>query len=107
MTMYIQCGNLTDVAAEPEFDWDERNIAHLKRHRVTPEEFEQVILSDPFELEYQVGVGEERYKALGMTVEGRILAVVWTPREGRVRAVTAYPAGRSLRKVFLKYLGRT
>jgi hypothetical protein len=91
------------VASDPEFDWDARNIAHLKRHRVRPHEFEQVILSDPFDLEYEVNNGEERYKALGMTVQGRILVVVWTPREGRVRPVTAYPANKRLREVFLKH----
>jgi uncharacterized DUF497 family protein len=61
------------VASDTVFDWDARNISHLRRHRVTPHEFEQVILSDPFELEYEVANGEERYKALGMTTQGRIL----------------------------------
>jgi len=35
---------------EIEFDWDEANIAHLARHTVTPEEAEQVMLSDPVDL---------------------------------------------------------
>jgi uncharacterized DUF497 family protein len=96
---------LSDVASNPEFDWDARNVAHLRRHRVNPREFEQVIFSDPFELEYQAENGEERYKALGMTVQGRILVVVWTPRGGRVRPVTAYPANKMLREVFLKHKG--
>jgi uncharacterized DUF497 family protein len=93
------------VASDPEFDWDARNIAHLRRHRVSPHEFEQVILSDPFELEYETDAGEERYKALGMTIQGRILVVVWTPREGRVRPVTAYPANKMLRETFWKLRG--
>ena len=96
---------LSVVASDAEFDWDESNLAHLRRHRVGPHEFEQVILSDPFELEYEVGNGEDRYKALGMTVQGRILVVVWTPREGRVRPVTAYPSNKRLREVFLKHKG--
>ena len=57
------------MAFDPEFDWDEGNVAHLRRHRISPHEFEQVILNDPFELEYEVGSGEDRYKALGMTVQ--------------------------------------
>jgi hypothetical protein len=42
----------------------------LRRHRVIPREFQ--IFSDPFELEYQAENGEERYKALGMTVQGAV-----------------------------------
>ena len=29
--------------SEIEFDWDEANIGHVARHRVLPEEAEQVI----------------------------------------------------------------
>jgi uncharacterized DUF497 family protein len=96
---------LSIVASDPDFEWDARNIAHLKRHRVSPHEFEQVILKDPFDLEYEVADGEQRYKARGMTVQGRILVVVWTPRDGLVRPVTAYPANKRLREVFLKQRG--
>jgi uncharacterized DUF497 family protein len=43
-----------------EFDWDEANIGHLARHNVSPEEAEQVILSDPVDLGIQMVEGEER-----------------------------------------------
>ena len=83
-----------------EFDWDAENARHLKRHGVTPDEFEQLITGDPVYLEYQAGNDEERYKVLGATVVGRILIAIWTRREGKVRAVTAYGASRVYQKLY-------
>ena len=83
-----------------EFDWDAGNIRHLKRHRGTPLEFEEVITGAPMDVEYAVGPGEERYKLLGPTKAGRMLIAVWTPRDGRVRAITAYSASRAGQKLY-------
>jgi uncharacterized protein len=90
------------VSGPIEFDWDEHNTSHLLEHRVSRVEFEEVILGDPLDLEFQVENSEERYKALGMTETGRLLIGVWTPRDGRVRAVTAYDAGAAYKKLFRK-----
>ena len=75
---------------EIEFDWDDANIGHLARHRVTPEEAEEVILRDPVDLGMEIVEGEERYFNLGSTQRDRILLVVTTWRENRVRVVTAF-----------------
>jgi uncharacterized DUF497 family protein len=77
-------------APDIEFDWDEANIGHVARHRVLPEEAEQVILNDPVDLGMEIVKGEERYINLGATVQHRILLVVTTWREDRVRVVTAF-----------------
>lgn len=90
--------NLDDIA----FDWDESNIRHLTRHRVTPEEAEQVILDEnAILLEIESVYGEERTKTLGMTRWGRLLVVVFTLRRDAIRPVTAYPAPKRLRKCYL------
>ncbi len=86
--------------SELDFDWDEANVRHLRRHRVTPAEFEEVLLNDPLDLEYQMGEDEARYKGLGPTNRGRLLVVVWTVREHRIRAITAYAANRMLRRLY-------
>jgi uncharacterized DUF497 family protein len=83
-----------------EFDWDAENTRHLKRHRVTPDEFEELMTGDPVYLEYQARSHEERYKVLGVTKAGRVLIGIWTPREGKVRAVTAYAASRAYRDLY-------
>jgi uncharacterized DUF497 family protein len=90
------------VDGEIEFDWDAENLRHLKRHRVGAQEFEELIAGGPLYLEYQTAGDEERYKVLGATRSGRVLIAVWTPREGRVRAVTAYEAGRAYRRLYLE-----
>ena len=83
-----------------EFDWGAENTRHLNRHRVNRNEFEEVISGDSIYLEYQAWSGEERYKVLGATKAGRVLIAIWTPREGRVRAVTAYAAHRVYRDIY-------
>ena len=47
------------------FDWDSANIDHIARHRVTPEEAEQVMLNSPLEIDYQIMDGEERLSLSG------------------------------------------
>ena len=90
------------MSGKIEFDWDAENLRHLKRYRVGAQEFEELIAGGPLYLEYQTAGDEERYKVLGATGTGRLLIAVWTPREGRVRAVTAYQAGRSYQRLYLE-----
>ena len=96
---------MVEVSGGIEFDWDAGNTRHLKRHRVTRDEFEELMTGDPVYLEYRSRGIEERYKVLGMTAAGRILIGVWTPREGKVRAVTSYAASRAYQDLFRETLG--
>jgi uncharacterized DUF497 family protein len=91
------------VPGDFEFDWDAGNIRHLGRHKITPREFEEVLLNDPLDLEYQTEGGEDRYKSLGATRNGRILIAVWTIYRGKIRAVTAYPATKPYKELYRKY----
>ncbi len=67
------------------FEWDDTNVHRLGRHRVPPEELEQVLSNEPLELEYDEEGGEERFRAVGLTDAGRMLVVMWTLRHGRIR----------------------
>lgn len=82
------------------FDWDEENIRHLARHEIAASEAEQVILNRPMDLEFHIRNGEERIAQVGETDVGRILIVVSTSCEGRIRVVTAWPANERLRRYF-------
>ena len=93
------------MAEDIEFDWDEENKAHLRSHRVSPREFEQVIENNPLDLEFQTERGEERYKSLGVTGRGRALIAVWTLRDGKVRAITSCPAGNFYERLYWEYKG--
>ena len=46
-------------AKELAFDWDDANAGHITRHKVTPEEAEQVLsgASLPLETEERIGLG--------------------------------------------------
>lgn len=91
--------------SEPDFEWDDANRAHLRRHRVAQEEFEQVIRNGAFDLDYQTESGEGRYKSVGITDRGRVLIVVWVVRDGRIRAVMSYRATKRLEAFFLSQSG--
>jgi uncharacterized DUF497 family protein len=56
-----------------EFDWDAANTRHLKRHRVMPAEFEELMNGDPVYGDSQAPKDEQRYKVLSMTKAGRVL----------------------------------
>ena len=58
--------------------------------------------NDPVELDYEVVDLEERFRSVGLTDGGRCLTAVWTVRRGKARAVTAFPASASNRKIVLE-----
>jgi len=94
-----------EFQGEIEFDWDRANIRHIARHRVRPEEAEQALRNLPFDLEYQVVGGEQRWTSLGHTDGLRILLVVWTLRADVVRVVTARSASKQLSQAYLRHKG--
>lgn len=90
----MRSGNVN--GREIEFDWDDANIDHVARHNVQPDEAEQVIFNDPVDLGMEIVEGEERYLNLGVTFQGRVLLVVTTWREDRIRVVTAFEPTKRL-----------
>jgi hypothetical protein len=66
--------------------------------------FEEVMNNEPLDVGYEEIDGEERYRSVGVTNRGRLLSVVWTLREDKVRAVTAFPASVLARKMYLERL---
>jgi uncharacterized DUF497 family protein len=51
--------------------------------------------------------GEERTAQLGETDAGRVLLVITTWRDEKVRVVTAYPVGKKLRELYSKLKGQS
>ncbi len=75
------------------FDWDEGNEGHVARHGVEPYEVEEALL-DPEQVSgdaYNVGT-ERREAAIGATDGGRIVFVVYTMRNEKVRPIHAREA---------------
>ncbi len=79
------------------FDWDDANVAkNWERHRVTPEEAEDIFFRDPFVLRSDPGHSkrEKRYWALGQTARGRKLFVAFTIRRHLIRVISARDMSR-------------
>jgi uncharacterized DUF497 family protein len=49
-------------------DWDKANTEHVVLHGVKPEEAEQALENDPFDLNYEVVEAEDRWISIGQTV---------------------------------------
>ena len=82
------------------FLWDTGNIDHIARHNILPEETEQVLENDPFDIARYLRNGEERVNQVGETDAGRVLVVVTTQRGEDTRVVTAHPAHRDMRALY-------
>ena len=82
------------------FLWDAGNIDHIALHDIVPEEAEQVVENDPFDITRYLRNGEERLNQVGETNAGRVLVVVTTQRGEDTRVVTAHPADRDMRALY-------
>jgi len=87
------------------FQWDAANREHIARHRVSPEEAEQVIESDPLDIGSVTVDGEDRISSIGRTNAGRFLVVVTTLRGKRLRVVTAFPSPNNLIDLYFAQKG--
>jgi uncharacterized DUF497 family protein len=76
--------------------WDAWNVAHIARHRVIPEEVEEVCHDKPVTSETYKG----RLRVVGLTRSGRILTVILapTPDADVYYPITARPADRKERR---------
>jgi len=77
----------------------------MARHRVSPDEAEQVIDNDPLDIEAETVDGEQRFTSIGPTDQGRFLLVITTLRHPRIRVVTAFPAPKGLIHLYLTQKG--
>jgi uncharacterized DUF497 family protein len=79
------------------FEWDEANAhKNWERHRVTPEEAEDVFFNEPLVVRSDVrrSKQEKRYYALGQTSGGRRLFVGFTIRRSLFRVITVRDMNR-------------
>jgi len=83
-----------------DFEWDEGNISHIARHRVRPDEVEDVAFDDnPWSRKGKHGT---RY-LLGYTIGGRYLFVVYSLKgRGSARVITAMEMDYATRRQYRK-----
>jgi uncharacterized protein len=68
--------------------WDEETINHIARHRVTPEEVEEIFFNEEDTPVFFKGK-EGKYLAYGQTQSGRYLLVVWAIHYKKTGIITA------------------
>lgn len=87
-----------------DFEWDHGNLRKSKdKHDVSPEEIESVFdlkLGVPIGRQILPVVDEERLNIVGPSVDGRMISVVFTMRDGRVRPISGRDASRKERKLY-------
>ena len=94
--------------AQFEFEWDEGNRSKsAAKHSVTTAEAEEVFQlgqAAPLGVQVSPEVPEERLGIVGPTAGGRVLHVVFTLREGKVRPISARPAHKKERELYEAYI---
>lgn len=77
--------------ADAAFEWDDAKAARNYADHGITFEIAKRVFSDPFateRLDDREDYGEDRYNIIGM-VEGRILSVTYTLRDGTIRIISA------------------
>ncbi|MFC1679266.1 BrnT family toxin [Elusimicrobiota bacterium] len=91
-----------------EFEWDKGNrTKSVSKHAVATAETEEVFLlgqAAPLGVQISPKVAEERLGIVGATFGGRVLQVVFTLREGKVRPISTRPAHKRERELYEAYL---
>ena len=85
------------------FEWDEGNLVkNWEKHQVSASECEQIFFNQPLvtSTDPEHSAQEVRFFALGHTDGGRLLFVVFTVREHRIRVISARDMSRRERKVY-------
>lgn len=75
-----------------EFDWDDKNIdKSYKKHGVEHKEAEEIFFSENlfYQADEQHSQTEERFRAIGQTRRNKILFVVFTIRDNKIRIISA------------------
>jgi uncharacterized protein len=77
------------------FEWDEvKARENLKRHKV-PFDEGKTIFNDPFLLTYpdiDSSEAEERYINIGLSVKNRVLVLIHTERQSKIRIISCRKA---------------
>jgi len=83
------------------FEWDEAKAReNLKKHKVGFDEG-KTIFNDPFLLTFpdiDTSDAEERYVNIGLSIRDRVLVLIHTERQGRIRIISCRKASARERR---------
>lgn len=95
-------GSDFDLSDIEGFEWDKGNHEHIKKHEVNYRECEEMFLNKPLivnkdETHSQT---EERLRVYGQTNKRRLLFIIFTIRNNKIRVITARDQSKKERKEF-------
>ena len=84
------------------FEWDRHNLRKIKAHKISADEVEEALSISPVLIYEQDADAESRYVYYGETAGLRLLAVVLTERNERIRVITAYDLDAGQKRDYLE-----
>lgn len=93
---------IIEVVRAQGFDWNEGNHGKNKKHGVENIEIEELFFNPPFVVLPDVKHSdiEERYYCFGKTFNERMLSIVFTVRNGKIRPISARTMNAKERKYY-------
>jgi len=88
-----------------EYEWDEaKRLANLRKHGIDFTDVKIVFDGDILTVEDdRYSYGEQRFVTFGL-LQGRVVAVVYTEREDRIRIISARKATKYEQRVYFEQL---
>jgi uncharacterized protein len=96
---------IIDLSHIDSFDWDAGNLVkNVIGHAVSNKESEEVIFNRPvfFFEDEKHSLVEQRFLALGRSNVGRLLTIIFTVRESKIRVISARDMHRKERGTYEK-----
>jgi uncharacterized DUF497 family protein len=91
---------------ELRFEWhEEKAQENLRKHGISFEEA-KTVFNDPLSItiaDTQHSGDEERYIDIGLSIQGRLLVVVYTERQLNIRIISCRKATKSEQKIYEQY----
>lgn len=93
-----------DLTRIEGFDWDEGNLKHIKKHNVSYRECEQVFFNKPAIVNEDKthSQSEERFRIYGQTNRNRLIFLIFTIRNNKIRVISARDQNKKEQNEFQK-----
>lgn len=105
-TAYHVYTKYMNLIPEPtKFSWDQGNLnKNFKKHKITNEESEQVFLNPPTTIieDTKHSSQEPRFIAVGITDSGKLLTIIFTIRDKKIRVISARKSNKKERSLYEK-----
>lgn len=89
------------------FEWDKGNLEHIKKHNVQAEECEELFTNKPLIVNEDEthSQKEKRFRVYGRTNENKLITMVSTIRNNKIRIISARDQNKKERKQFQRIGG--